>query len=55
MGTDVERIVESMNLIHELWATVLEIGVAVWLLERQISYASFVPLVVCIGKKLHAK
>lgn len=49
MGTDVERIVDSLTLLHELWASIFEIGIAVWLLERQISFASVVPLVICVG------
>ena len=49
MGTDVERIVEALTLIHELWASVLEVGIAVALLARHISFASLVPLTVCLG------
>ncbi|KAH8900775.1 P-loop containing nucleoside triphosphate hydrolase protein [Thozetella sp. PMI_491] len=49
MGTDVERIVDALTQIHELWASALEIAVATYLLAREISYAALVPLVVCIG------
>lgn len=49
MGTDVERIVDALAQFHELWASVLEVGIAIWLLARQISFAAFVPLVVCVG------
>ncbi|KAJ5716375.1 hypothetical protein N7493_008286 [Penicillium malachiteum] len=38
MGTDTERIVSNLrNSIHEIWATVIEVGVAVWLLEKQLN------------------
>lgn len=49
MGTDVERIVQSTKLVHEIWASLIEIAIGVWLLARQISWASVVPLVVCLG------
>lgn len=49
MGTDVERIVESLRLINELWVSVLEVAAGVWLLTRQVSYASITPVVICIG------
>ncbi|KAK0710401.1 P-loop containing nucleoside triphosphate hydrolase protein [Apiosordaria backusii] len=48
MGTDVERIVEALRLFHELWAAVPEVGIAVWLLARQISWACVAPLLVCL-------
>lgn len=52
MGTDVERIVQSSRFIHEIWASLIEIGVGVWLLVRQVSWASVVPLVVCLGTSI---
>ncbi|GAT28046.1 ATP-binding cassette transporter [Aspergillus luchuensis] len=49
MGTDVERIVQSQKTIHETWASVLEVGIAIWLLERQLLIACVVPAVIAIG------
>ncbi|KAJ5976667.1 hypothetical protein N7501_000009 [Penicillium viridicatum] len=49
MGTDVERIVQSLRLAHELWASILEVGIASWLLGRQVGVASIVPLIICIA------
>ncbi|KAK3329761.1 P-loop containing nucleoside triphosphate hydrolase protein [Apodospora peruviana] len=49
MGTDVERIVQSLRLIHELWASIPEVAIAVWLLARQLGAASVVPLIICIA------
>ncbi|KAJ5737499.1 uncharacterized protein N7483_002624 [Penicillium malachiteum] len=55
MGTDTERIVSNLrNSIHETWANVLEVGVAVWLLERQINISCVVPRVIAIGSVLAA-
>jgi hypothetical protein len=50
MGTDVERIVQALKFIHEVWASIPEIAVAVWLLARQMSFAAFMPLVVALGQ-----
>lgn len=50
MGTDVERIVQALRFIHEVWASIPEIAVAVWLLARQMSYAALMPLVVALGQ-----
>lgn len=47
MGTDVERIVQSIRLVHELWASVPEVAVGIWLLARQLGMASLVPVVIC--------
>lgn len=49
MGTDVERIVNALRFIHEVWASIPEVAVAVWLLARQVSYAALMPLVICLG------
>lgn len=49
MGTDIEKIVLSFRQVHEMWASALEIAVAVWLLERQIGAASAVPGILAIG------
>jgi hypothetical protein len=49
MGTDVERICNSMQAFHECWISVIEIGVAVYLLERQVGVTCVVPTVVSLG------
>ncbi|KAL3419086.1 ABC multidrug transporter [Phlyctema vagabunda] len=46
MGTDVERIVQSLMVVHELWANIIELGIAIWLLERQLGIGSIMPLVI---------
>ncbi|KAF9875181.1 ABC transporter [Colletotrichum karsti] len=48
MGTDVERIVTTFAMFHEIWASVLEVGIAVFLLQQQIAVASVVPVVISI-------
>ncbi|KAI8313892.1 ABC transporter atnG [Colletotrichum sp. SAR11_240] len=48
MGTDVERIVTTFAMFHEIWASVFEVGIAVFLLQQQIQIASIVPVVISI-------
>lgn len=43
MGADVERISTGFRTIHEVWASPIEIIIAVYLLERQIFVACVVP------------
>jgi hypothetical protein len=50
MGTDVERIVECLRFVHEVWAAIPEVVIGVSLLARQVSYASIAPLVICASK-----
>lgn len=49
MGTDVERIGYNFLQIHEIWASIIEIGVAIWLLEQQVFLACLAPVVVILS------
>lgn len=46
MSTDVQRIGDALAQMHEVWASVIEVGIGVWLLSRQISYAVTGPIAV---------
>ncbi|KAG8409595.1 hypothetical protein J3459_017421 [Metarhizium acridum] len=48
MGTDVERIVSGMQMFNELWGSLLDVAVAAWLLERQLSLACLAPIVLIL-------
>ncbi|CCF45895.1 ABC transporter [Colletotrichum higginsianum] len=48
MGTDIERIVTTFVNLHQVWAAVLEVGIAIFLLQRQVAAASVVPVVISI-------
>jgi ATP-binding cassette, subfamily C (CFTR/MRP), member 1 len=50
MSTDVERIDNSLQNIHEVWAAPIETAIGIWPLERQIGIACVVPIVVTMGK-----
>ncbi|KXG52764.1 ABC transporter, integral membrane type 1 [Penicillium griseofulvum] len=49
MGTDVERIASGFREVHELWGCPIDIGIAVYLLERQVGVACLVPSVIAIA------
>ncbi|KAJ5641399.1 hypothetical protein N7490_005399 [Penicillium lividum] len=49
MGTDVERIVNSFKYLHEMWASLIEVAVALFLLERQVSLACIVPAIISLA------
>jgi len=49
MGTDVERIGYNFLQIHEIWASIIEIGVVIWLLEQQVFLACLAPVVVILS------
>ena len=51
MSADIERISNGWQTMHEIWANVIEIAVAIWLLERQLGAACALPLGVAIGEK----
>ncbi|KAL2817570.1 P-loop containing nucleoside triphosphate hydrolase protein [Aspergillus granulosus] len=44
VNTDLETIGHGLRLLHEVWASSLEVGLAIWLLARQIGLASLVPV-----------
>ncbi|KAJ4856963.1 ABC transporter domain-containing protein [Trichoderma breve] len=47
MSTDIERARLGCTFIHEFWASVLESGIALWLLYRELGAAFVAPVVVC--------
>lgn len=48
MTVDVENFINGMRQIHEIYANVLQIGFATWMIERQIAIGSVAPIVVAI-------
>lgn len=49
MGTDVERIGTALQVVHELWGSLLDMVIAIWLLERQVSLACIAPVALILG------
>jgi hypothetical protein len=48
MSADVERIIFGLRYIHEIWANVIQVAIAAWLLEIQTGAAVTAPLVVAV-------
>lgn len=54
MSADIERITNGWQTMHEIWANLIEISLAIYLLERQLGAACVIPLGVAIGKSTHS-
>ena len=52
MSADIERITNGWQTMHEIWANLIEITLAIYLLERQLGAACAIPIGVAIGKSL---
>lgn len=50
MSADIERIDTGWRTAHDIWANLLEIGVAVYLLERQLGVACLIPVGAALGE-----
>ncbi|KAH3906329.1 hypothetical protein HBI56_195160 [Parastagonospora nodorum] len=48
MSADIERIVTGMETGHEVWSNTLEIGLAMYLLQRELGVACAIPIGVAI-------
>ncbi|KAE9376415.1 ABC transporter-like protein [Stipitochalara longipes BDJ] len=46
MSSDVERICEAILPIHNVWSSPLEIGIAIWLLQKEVGFGLFGPLII---------
>ena len=50
MSTDVDGIAGAFQGLHDIWASLLEVGIGLWLLKREIGISCMVPVVFTIGK-----
>lgn len=48
MGTDMERILNAIKNMHETWASIIQAGIAIWLLGHQVHVACVVPTVISL-------
>ncbi|PYI04583.1 multidrug resistance-associated protein [Aspergillus sclerotiicarbonarius CBS 121057] len=48
MGTDMQRIVATVRTLHDTWASVLSVAVAIWLLELQVYIACIMPAIIAV-------
>jgi ATP-binding cassette subfamily C (CFTR/MRP) protein 1 len=49
MSADIERISSGLRYIHDAWACVAEIPIALYLLWKQLGVASIAPIGVALG------
>lgn len=54
MSIDAARITNGLQLFHEYWANTVQIGVATYLLERELGWACVAPLLVAAGMRFLA-
>jgi ATP-binding cassette, subfamily C (CFTR/MRP), member 1 len=50
MSTDCERIARGLMDLHELWANVIQVALATWLIERELGVACVGPIALVVGK-----
>jgi ATP-binding cassette subfamily C (CFTR/MRP) protein 1 len=50
MSADIERIDVGWRTMHEIWGNLVEIGIAVFLLQRELGIACLIPFATAIGK-----
>ena len=50
MSADIEGIEPGIELIHEIWANVIELGIALYLLQMQVGAACFLVVIPAAGK-----
>ena len=51
MSTDVERITAGLRSLHDIWAELTEVGIAIWLLERELGVGAVGPVILAICKE----
>ena len=49
MSADVERIVLGLKMGHEIWAGIIQVGLATWLLEGELGIACLAPVIIAIS------
>lgn len=54
MSTDIDGIASGLQSTHDIWASVIELGLGVYLLERQVGVACFLILVPAVCKSMNA-
>jgi ATP-binding cassette subfamily C (CFTR/MRP) protein 1 len=52
MSTDIERIGAGLTTVDSLWASPIEAGIAIYLLQRELGLACVAPLITALGKSI---
>jgi ATP-binding cassette subfamily C (CFTR/MRP) protein 1 len=49
MSTDCELVVRGLLTMHELWASVVQVVFAIWLVQRELGIACIGPIAIILG------
>ncbi|CAG8971668.1 hypothetical protein HYALB_00003136 [Hymenoscyphus albidus] len=49
ISTDIDRIALGLGYAHEMWASLIDVGIAVYLLERQLGIVCIVPIIIALA------
>lgn len=55
MSSDIERIDQSMHVVHEIYACLLELGASLWLLYRLLGVSMVAPAIYAAGMTIGPK
>lgn len=50
MSTDTDRVALAIHNLNEVWARIIEVGIAIFLLARQLGWVAVIPLIIVIRK-----
>lgn len=50
MSTDVERATRGLIDLHEMWANIVQVAIATWLLEIELGAACVGPVIIALSK-----
>lgn len=53
MSTDVMRFAQMFSLPNLFWSSMAQVGLAVWLLEKQVGLICLVPIGTCLCEQAH--
>lgn len=51
MSIDAMRITSGLQLFHEYWANLIQVGIATYLLQRELGWACVAPILVAAGTR----
>lgn len=49
MSNDVENIASGIQNVHEVWASPVEVAIALYLLQHQVAWAAVIPAVITLA------
>lgn len=49
MSTDVERTIRGLLEMHDMWANVIQVAIATWLIETELGVACVAPIAIALG------